>query len=101
MIQLLNKAEFRSTNYENLFEVKAHKKSFWGCFTWLQANQGPICPESQISQEQPIFVFLLKNENPNFQSQAFRSFVKIKLKANSSTRGDFINGQTHKKTGRH
>ena len=24
-----------------------------------------------------------------------------KLKANSSTRGDFVNGQTHKKTGRH
>lgn len=47
------------------------------------------------------FVFLLKNENPNCQSQAFRGFVKRKLKADCSTRGDFINGQTHKKTGRH
>ena len=47
------------------------------------------------------FVFLFKNENPNFQSQAFRSFVKRKLKADFSTRGDFINGQTLKKTGRH
>ena len=50
----MNKANLRSTNYENLFEVKAHKKSFEDVFTWLQANQGPICPESQISQEQPI-----------------------------------------------
>ena len=24
----MNKANLRSTNYENLFEVKAHKKSF-------------------------------------------------------------------------
>ena len=38
---------------------------------------------------------------PNFQLQAFRNFEMRKLKANSSTRGDFINGQTHKKTGRH
>ena len=47
------------------------------------------------------FRFLFENENPNFQTQAFRSFVKRKLKADSSTRGYFINGQTHKKAGRH
>ena len=47
------------------------------------------------------FCFLFENENPNFQTQAFQSFVKRKLKADSSTRGDFINGRTHKKAGRH
>ena len=48
------------------------------------------------------FVFIFKkNGNPHFQSQAYRSFVKRKLKADFSTRGYFINGQTLKKTGRH
>ena len=47
------------------------------------------------------FRFLFENENPNSQTQAFRSFEMRKYKEDSSTRGDFIHGQTHKKVGRH